>query len=37
MRFHNPALDPELFAQHREQVRQIIADKIGELASPEFG
>jgi 1-acyl-sn-glycerol-3-phosphate acyltransferase len=37
MRFRNPALDPELFAQHREQVRQIIADKIGELASPEFG
>lgn len=37
MTFRNPALDPELFAQHREQVRQIIADKIDELTSPWLG
>lgn len=36
IRFHNPSLDPQLFAQHREQVRQIIADKIAELTSPYF-
>jgi 1-acyl-sn-glycerol-3-phosphate acyltransferase len=33
MLFHNPELDPVLFAQHREQVRQAIADKIHELAN----
>jgi 1-acyl-sn-glycerol-3-phosphate acyltransferase len=33
MTFRNPALDPGLFAQQRERVRQIIADKIEEFAS----